>query len=119
MATIPGNIADREIEKLGELVTITVKSSSSYSDWGDEVATETSTSNIKAIYNVYSNQSTSYKEGEFQSSEITFFFKSDQSGIVNGTKITRSDGEQYVIMDTRKHGLYGNIYVKEALVQKI
>ena len=119
MAQIPLNIINKEIDLLGELVTITVKSSKTYSDWGDESATETSTSSIKAIYNVYSNANTFQKEGNFQGSEITFFFKSDQSGIENGTNVTRANGEIYSIVDTREHGVEGNIHVIEAVVEKI
>lgn len=119
MVQVPLNIVNNEIDVLGELVTITTKSDRTYSDWGDETATETSATSIKAIYNVYSNANTFQKEGNFQSSEITFFFKSNQTGIENGTKVTRTNGEIYSIVDTREHGVEGNIHVIEAVVEKI
>ena len=119
MVQIPLNIINKEIDLLGELVTITVKSGQTYSDWGDETATETDTTSVKAIYNVYGRESNSNIEGKFQNGELTFFFKSDQAGIVNGTKITRANGEVFAIDDIRAHGAEGNIHVKEAVVQKV
>lgn len=119
MVQVPVNLINKEIDTLGELVTITVKSARTYSDWGDETATETETISVKAIYNVYSRGSRSEAEGSFQGGELTFFFKSDQSGIVNGTKITRTNGEVFSIRDTRNQGVEGNIHVIEALVEKI
>jgi hypothetical protein len=119
MPQVPLNIVNNEIDILGELVTITVKSGKTYSDWGDEASTETDTIKVKAIYNVYNRKSTSYDEGSFQSAELTFFFKSNQSGIVNGTKVTRSNGEVFSIDDTRSHGVEGNIHFIEALVEKV
>jgi len=113
------DIINREIEKLAELVTITVSSNKTYSEWGDETATETETENVKAVYNVYSRNSSFESEGDFQNGDLTFFFKSDQSGIVNGTKITRANGEVFEISDVRSHGAYGNTYVKEALAKKV
>lgn len=119
MVQVPTNLINKEIDALGELVTITVKSARTYSDWGDETATETDTASVKAIYNVYSNAQSYQKEGNFNGSEITFFFKSNQSGIANGTKVTRSNDEEYSIVDTREHGVEGNIHVIEAVVEKI
>ena len=119
MPQIPTNLINKEIELLGELVTITVKSAQTYSDWGDETATETSTTEVKAIYNVYGRESVSNIEGKFQDGQLTFFFKSDQAGIENGTKVTRSKGEVFSIDDVRAHGVEGNILVQEALVQKV
>jgi len=119
MAQIPTDIFDKEIEILGELVTITVKSAESYSDWGDERATETNTTGIKAIYNVYGRPTIGDTEGKFEEGELTFFFKSDQASIVYGTKVTRSNGEVFSIRDVRAHGAEGNILVQEALVKKV
>jgi len=119
MPQIPTNIISQEIDLLGELVTITVKSAQTYSDWGDESATETTTANIKAIYNVYGRRSVYQPEGDFQEGDLTFFFKPDQTGIVNGTKITRSNSETFIIEDIRSHGVEGNIHVKEAVVKKV
>lgn len=119
MPQIPTNLINKEIELLGELVTITVKSNKTYSDWGDESATETETEDVKAIFNVYGKMSVYEPSGDFQEGDMTFFFKSDQSGIVNGTKITRTDSEEYQIEDARTHGVQGNYYVIEALVKKI
>lgn len=118
MPQIPTNIVNDQIEKFGELVTITVKSNKIYSDWGDETATETDTTSVKAVYNVYGRGSTSFMEGSFQDGSLTFFFKSDQSGIVNGTKVTRVNGEVFKIDDIKAHGVEGNIHVQEALVEK-
>jgi len=119
MPQVPLNLINQQVELLGELVTITVKSARTYSDWGDETATETDTTDVKAIYNVYSRESASNAEGKFQGGELTFFFKSDQEGIVNGTKITRENDETFSIDDVRAHGIQGGIYVKEAVVQKV
>ena len=112
-------IIDSQIEIFGELVTLTVKSNKTYSDWGDESITETDLPNVKAVYNVYGQPSMQYPEGKFQSGEISFFFKSDQTGIVRGTKITRSNGSVYSISDTMDFGIQGNIYVQEVKVKKI
>ena len=119
MVQIPLNIINKEIDLLGELVTITAKSGRTYSDWGDETATETDTTKVKALYNVYSERGDTETEGKFQSAKITFFFKSPQSGIVNGNKITRANGEEFSIRDARDHGVQGNTYVIEALVENI
>ena len=112
-------IVDSQIETFGELVTLIVKSSRTYSDWGDESSTETESTNIKAVYNVYGKPSDSNEEGKFQEREITFFFKSDQTGIVRGTKVTRSNGDVYSISDVRDHGTQGNTFVHEVQVKKI
>jgi len=119
MVQVPTNIVDREIELLGELVTLTVKSSKTYSDWGDETSTETETTDIKAIYNVYGRPSVGDIEGKFQEGELTFFFKSDQEGITNGSKVTRSNSEVFSISDVSAHGIEGNILFYEAKVKKI
>lgn len=112
-------IVDSQIEIFGELVTITVKSSKTYSDWGDESSTETDTTDVKAVYNVYGKPSNSYEEGKFQEGDITFFFKSDQTGIVRGTKVTRANGHVYSIGDVSDHGTQGSTYLQEAKVSKI
>ena len=119
MPQIPLNIINREIESLGELVTITVKSSKTYSDWGDESNTETDTLNVKAVFNVYGKPSIFQPEGDFQEGDVAFFFKSDQTGLDIGTNITRSNGEVYEISDTRDPGLQGSAYVNEIRVEKI
>jgi len=119
MPQIPTNIIDKEIDKLGELVTLTVKTAETYSDWGDETATTTDYSSIKAIFNVYGRQRSYNPEGPFTETSITFFFKSTQSYISIGTKITRANGEVYEIYDYRDHGAHGNTYVFEALVKKV
>jgi hypothetical protein len=119
MPKIPLNIINKEIDKLGELVTLTIKSSATYSDWGDETPVNTTSTRVKAIFNVYGKKSSYEKEGNFQDGEITFFFRSDQTGITNGTKVTRANGDIYEIQDYRDHGIQGNIYVNEALVRKI
>ena len=119
MPQIPTNVIDREIDKLGELVTLTVKTSSTYSDWGDETSTTTDTSNVKAIFNVYGRQRSYNSEGPFTDNSITFFFKSTQSNIEIGTKITRANEEVYEIYDYRDHGVHGSTYVFEAMVKKI
>ena len=119
MGQIGTNIANNEIDIFGELVTITVKSARTYSDWGDETATETDTTEVKAIYNVYSNTNDSRTEGSFRSTNMSFFFRSDQSGLAIGTKVTRVNGEEYSISDIREHGIEGNIHVIEASVEKV
>lgn len=119
MPQVPLNIVNKNIELLGELVTITVKSNKTYSDWGDEASTETETASVKAVYNVYGRSSVFNTEGDFQEGDLTFFFKSDQAGIVNGTKITRANSETFEIEDMRAHGTEGNIHVQEVLVKKI
>ena len=119
MVQVPLNLINKEIDLLGELVTITIKSNKTYSKWGDESSTNTDTADIKAIYNVYGRPSIPGKEGNFQEGELTFFFKSDQTGIENGTKITRANLEVFEIRDVRSHGVEGNILVQEALVDKV
>lgn len=119
MAKIPLNLINKNIDMLGELVTLTVKSDRTYSDWGDETATQTATESIKAVFNVYGNESKYNTEGNFQDGDVTFFFKSGQSGITNGTVVTRSNGDRYEIYDSLAHGAYGSIYVNEAKVKRV
>jgi len=119
MALINLNLINNQIDLLGELVTITVKSSKTYSDWGDESATETDTTSVKVIFNVYGKPSAFQDEGIFQNGDITFFFKSGQASLVQGTKITRSNGDTYEVDDHRGHGIQGNTYVNEVLVKNI
>ena len=119
MVTVDLDIVNNEIDTYGELVTITVKSDKTYSDWGDESATETETEDVKAVFNVYGQPSVFQPEADFQEGDVAFFFKSGQSGLVVGTKITRTNAEVYEISDTRAHGIQGNIYVNEMRVKKI
>lgn len=119
MGLIDLNLINRQIDLLGELVTITAKSSKTYSDWGDGSATETDTENVKAVFNVYGKTNVFQDEGIFQNGDITFFFISDQTDLVQGTKITRANGDTYEIDDTRDHGIQGTVHVNEVLVKKI
>lgn len=119
MALIYPNLINNQIDLLGELVTITVKSSKTYSDWGDEASTETETSDVKAVFNVYGKPRESNDEGKFLEGDLTFFFKSDQSGIENGTKVTRANGEVFQISDPMDHGIQGTTQVQEAKVERV
>lgn len=119
MGLIDTNLIDNQIDLMGELVTLTVKSSKTYSDWGDESATETNTTNVKAVFNVYGKTNVFQDEGIFQNGDITFFFKSDQANLVQGTKITRANGDTYETDDPSDHGIQGITHVTEVLVKKI
>ena len=118
MAIVNPSIVNDQVDLFGELVTITVKSDQTYSNYGDETSVETSISGIKAVYNVYAKPSVSDTEGKFQEGNISFFFKSDQSGLVNGTLITRANGDVYKVKDPRDHSLAGVNMVNEVLVKK-
>ena len=119
MGLIDTNLIDNQIDLLGELVTITVKSSKTYSDWGDEASTETDTTDVKAIFNVYGTPRESNDEGKFLEGDLTFFFKSGQAGIENGTKVTRANGEIFQISDPMDHGIQGTTHVQEAKVERV
>ena len=119
MGQIPLDIVNQQIDLFGELVTITVKSDRTYSDWGDETATETNIEDVKAVYNVYNKGGNSNDEGKFQNAELTFFFNSSQTGLINSNKITRANGEVFAIKEARSHGLEGNTHVQEVLVEKV
>jgi len=118
MVGINTDIVNTEIEHYGEDITLLGVSSATYSDWGD-VSQTTSSSSIKAIYNVYGKGAEYQTEGEFTEGEVTFFIKSTTQNIDNDSEILRSNGERYKVRDHRDHSLFGTSYVREVLVNRV
>jgi len=115
---IINTIADRYIDQYGETVSIKIKSSTTYSDWGDKMELS-STVTSKAMYNVYTEANLSNPEGYFKAGDKTFFFKQSETNVANGNIVIRTDGSTYEIEDVLDPGVYGNAYVYEAKVKRI
>ena len=118
MVAVELDIINDEIECFGETISIIKVSANSLSDWGDDSQT-TSSITAKAVYNVYGRGAVYQTEGEFQEGAVTFFVKSGVTSITVQSKIVRSNGDRYLVRDTRDHGIEGNTYVQELSVQKV
>lgn len=96
------------IDKRGELVNVENYSSKNYSDYGDLVTQSTSEyTSIKAIFNQYGLSSQYQTEGVFENGDVSFFFKSGQTGLSNGNIIVRANGERWKISQVYKNYVSG------------
>lgn len=106
------NIVSKEINEVGESVTIRVVSKT-IDDWGDATKTTSDTSGVKAIAKVISESDDIVKEGIFQSGDIFFYFKGNASNISRGNRIIWNS-KTYEIKEVIVNYLIGINYFTEA-----
>ena len=108
----------KEIEYYGNTVTVRVVTDDSYSKWGDASETTADTESVTAMVQTLSADDELVREGIFQSGDLIFWFKSDESNIENGNRIIwQSEG--YEINEVIKHYLGDVLYSLEARTKKI
>jgi len=76
---IEANFINREIDNLGESVTVRVVTKDSYSKWGDATESTSDTTSVKCFINIFSQEDNEVKEGIFKPGDIKFWFKGTQS----------------------------------------
>ena len=113
---IEDNFVDREIDSLGEDVTLRVVTKSSYSKWGD-ASESTSDNTIKAFVNVLSADDQEVKEGIFKAGDIRIFVKTSQS-IKRGDRIKYSN-EWYQVDEVISQNISGGPIMKQVRVTKV
>lgn len=69
----------KEIENLGESVTVRIVTKSSYSKWGDATESTSDTTSVKCFINIMTQEDQEVKEGIFHTGDIRFFFKGNQT----------------------------------------
>lgn len=110
-------LIDKEINELGE--TVTVRSvSSTYNERGDPTETTSDTEDVKAMINIMTQTDDLVKEGILRAGEIVFFFDSDESNVSRGNRI-QYNSVWYEITETIQHRIGGSTYVQMARVRKV
>lgn len=105
----------KAIDREGELVAIEDYSSKVYSKWGDlQSQTTSNLTAIKTIFNQYGKSANYQTEGVFQEGDVSFFFKSDQTGVENHNVIVRANSERWKIVQVATHYARGSITHIEA-----
>jgi len=107
-----------EIEFLGSTVTVRAITDDSYSKWGDARESTSDTEDIKAMVQTLTQADELVKEGVFQAGDKIFWFKSDQSNITRGNRISH-DSKWYEIVEVLTHTLADTTYLKEAKTKKV
>ena len=76
---IERNFFSKEIDSLGENVTVRVVTKDSYSKWGDATESTSDSTSIKCFINFMTQEDQEVKEGIFKVGDIRFWFKGDQT----------------------------------------
>ena len=113
---IEANFINKEIDALGESVTIRVITKESFSKWGDATEDVADTSNVKCFMNIMTQEDNEVKEGIFKAGDIRFWFKGDQT-INVGDRILY-DSKWYQVTDLIPLKIGGTTYVKDVRVKK-
>ena len=116
MALVSEGCIDHEIDRYGSTVDLIIKSST-YSDWGDESCSTTSSS-IIAVHNDIQGGEDFNREGIYYPGDKIFFCKSDQSNLDKGNEIKFSS-KYYKINEVIEHHLEDQDYVKEVRCGKV
>lgn len=116
MSYLNTNIFSKNIDRYGELVSLEVYSSESYSDYGDLMSQTTTIYDVRAIFNTYGVQQNFEQEGQFGSVHYSFFFKGSQVGVEVDNFIEQADGTRWKINRVDNHKIEGNNVVREAKV---
>jgi hypothetical protein len=116
MVKIDVKSIDKQIDKYGEVVEIE-DFTRTYSPYGDAVLTQSTSEEIRAIFNTYGKSSNFNSEGIFNEGDVSFFFKGGQDNVTEQNVIIRANGERWKIVRVSKHYLNGNRMVQEAAVK--
>jgi len=118
MTLFDTQLINKDIDEVGETITVRTLTKSSYSDWGDATESTSDATGIKAVINVMSQVDEYVKEGIFKAGDIVFFFKSDASNISRGNRI-QYNSVWYEIVETIERRIAGSTYIIMASVKKI
>lgn len=114
---IERNFISKEIENLGESVTVRVVTKVSFSKHGDVTETTSDTTSVKCFVNVMTQEDQEVKEGIFKAGDLRFWFKGDQT-ISVGDRI-QYNSIWYAIDDLIPSFHVGTTIVKEARTSKV
>ena len=110
-------IADIEIDRYGENVTVSTITSKSYSKWGDLANSATTSQTIKVVHNDIQGDEAFNLDGRYQPGDKIFFAKNDAS--VNVGDIITFESNTYEIKDVIIHHYQGKNFCKEVRTSKI
>lgn len=119
MISFDRSLISKQIDRLGEDVTVESFLNQTYSEYGDLITQTTSESNVKAIFNSFGVINYRYSDGQFEDTKFSFFFKGTQQRLDNKCIIERSNGERWKATKVINHFLNGTSMVKEVLVTVI
>lgn len=78
---------DKEINTIGNTVTIRTVTDDSYSKWGDATESTSDATGVKTKVNILTSDDEWVKEGKFQSGDIECWFDVDRTDITRGNRI--------------------------------
>lgn len=110
-------IVDAKIDKYGEEVTLITADQITYSKWGDELQT-TSSSTLTVIHNDISGDEEFNVEGRYRPGDKVFFAKSNATGLAVGNKIL-FNSNSYEIKDVITHRIEGKNMCSEIRCSKV
>jgi head-tail adaptor len=114
---IERNFLDKEIDSLGESVTVRIVTKASFSKWGDATETTSDTTSVKCFINFMSQEDEEVKEGIFKVGDIRFWFKGNQT-INRGDRI-QYDSKWYEVDNILPLIVAGTTLAKDVRVSKI
>jgi len=105
------------IEDLGESTTVRIVTDDDFSKWGDAAESVSDTASVKCFMNIMGQEDNEVKEGIFQSGDIRFWFKGDQT-ISRGDRLQYAS-EWYEVKNILPVVLGGTTLVNDIRVEKI
>jgi len=117
MSLIEANFLNKEIDNLGESVTVRIVTKESFSKWGDVTESISDTANVKCFINFMSQDDEEVKEGIFKVGDIRFWFKGSQT-INRGDRI-QYDSKWYEVENVLPLVVAGTTIAKDVRVSKI
>jgi len=114
---IERNFLNKEIDNLGESVTVRIVTKESFSKYGDVTESTSDTNSIKCFVNFMSQDDQEVKEGIFKAGDIRFWFKGDQT-INRGDRIQYNDS-WYEVDNILPISLAGTVLTKDVRIAKI
>ena len=114
---VEANFIDREIDSLGDSVTVRVVTKASFNKHGDAVETTSDTTDVACFVNYMSQEDEEVKSGVFQVGDIRFWFKGAQT-IDTGDRIYY-DSKWYQINNILPLKVGGTTLIKDIRVSKI
>jgi len=114
---IERNFISKEIDNLGESVTVRVVTDDSYSKWGDATESTSDTTSVKCFINIMTQDDEEVKEGIFKAGDIRFWFKGNQT-INRGDRI-QYNSAWYEVNNIIPIVLAGTTLVKDVRVEKV
>ena len=114
---IEASFLNREIDSLGESVTVRVVTKASFSNWGDATETTSDTASVKCFVNVMSQEDDEVRSGIFQEGDIRFWFKGAQT-IDRGDRVYYASN-WYQVNNIIPISISGTTMLKDVRISKI